>query len=190
MQNIRGVHPPSWELTSWWMLLWEPIMHKTFELNVDLYSIDVDDIASPTLKLSDVKRHASLLSSFLFENYLYFSVDEIICFQKLVENLDKIMTNANLGRQNQRSLDYYFKSSWEYLHLFEVISYYFIPSILLKLIVYIFKLILLLFLYSHNNTTTLWHLSHQWEDDTFITCFFKKKFCCVFQTRHTKEGEQ
>jgi hypothetical protein len=28
------------------------------------------------------------------------------------------MTVANLGRQHQRSLNSYFKSSWEYLYLF------------------------------------------------------------------------
>jgi hypothetical protein len=31
-----------------------------FDLNVNLHSIDVDDVAPPTLKLNDVKRHASL----------------------------------------------------------------------------------------------------------------------------------
>jgi hypothetical protein len=59
----------------------------------------VDDVTSPRIKLSDAKRHASLLSSFLLENSLHFSVDEIISFQKLVGNLDK-MTVANLGRQH------------------------------------------------------------------------------------------
>jgi len=28
-----------------------------FDLNVDLHLVDVDDVASPTLKLSDAKRH-------------------------------------------------------------------------------------------------------------------------------------
>ena len=37
-------------------------------------------------------------------------VNEINSFQKLVGNLDK-MTIANLGRQHQRSLDSYFKTS-------------------------------------------------------------------------------
>jgi hypothetical protein len=71
-----------------------------FDLNVDLHSIDVDDVAPPTIKLSDAKRHASL----------HFGVNEILSFQKLVGNLDK-MTIANLGRQNHRSLKSYFKSS-------------------------------------------------------------------------------
>ena len=45
--------------------------------------------------------------------------------------------------------------------LFGVMSYYFIPYMLLKLVVYIYiKLILLMFLYSLNNTTTLCHLSY------------------------------
>ena len=58
----------------------------------------------------DAKRHASLLYGFLLENSLYFGVNEILRFQKLVGNLNK-MTVANLGRQYQRSLDSYFKSS-------------------------------------------------------------------------------
>ena len=57
----------------------------------------------------DAKHHASLLSSFLLNNSLYFGVNEIISFQKLAGNLDK-MTVANLGRQHQRSLDSYFQS--------------------------------------------------------------------------------
>jgi hypothetical protein len=104
--------------------------------------------------------------------------------KKLVENLDK-MTLANLGRQHQRSLDSYFKSSWEYLYLFGVISYYFTPSIFLKLVVHIFKLTLLMFSYSLHKTTTLRHLSCPWEDDASIIRLF-----CVSQTCHTKEGEQ
>jgi hypothetical protein len=60
----------------------------------------VDDVAPPTLNLSDAKHHASLLSSFLLENSLYFGGNEIISFQKLVGNLDK-MTIANLGGQHQ-----------------------------------------------------------------------------------------
>jgi hypothetical protein len=51
-----------------------------------------------------------LLSSILLENSLYFGVDEIISYQKLVGNLDKIIV-ANLGRQHHRSLNSYFKSS-------------------------------------------------------------------------------
>jgi hypothetical protein len=39
-----------------------------FDLNVDMRSVDVDDVASPTIKLSDGKRHASLLFNFLLDN--------------------------------------------------------------------------------------------------------------------------
>jgi hypothetical protein len=81
-----------------------------FDLDVDLHSVHVDDVAPPTVKLRDAKRRASLLSNFLLDNFLHFGVNEIFSFQKLVENLDK-MTVANLGRQNQRSLNSYFKSS-------------------------------------------------------------------------------
>ena len=103
-------------------------------LHVGLHSVDVDDVAPPTVKFSDVKHHASLLSSFLLENSLYFGVNEIIGYQKLVGNKDK-MTVANLGRQHVRSLDSYFKSYWDYLYLFGVITYY-LMSILLKLVGY------------------------------------------------------
>jgi hypothetical protein len=38
-----------------------------FDLNIDLHSIDVDDVAPPAIKLSDAKRHASLLSNLLLD---------------------------------------------------------------------------------------------------------------------------
>ena len=57
-----------------------------FDLNVDLHLVDVDGVAPPTLKLSEAKRHASLLSNFLLDNSLHFGVNEIISFQKLVGN--------------------------------------------------------------------------------------------------------
>ena len=83
---------------------------QDFGLNVDLDSVGVDDVPPPTLKVSDAKRHELLLSSFLSENSLYFGVNEMISFQKLVGNSYK-MTVSNLGRQHHRSLDSYFKSS-------------------------------------------------------------------------------
>ena len=81
-----------------------------FDLNVDLHSINVDDVAPPTLKLSDAIRCASLLSNFLLNNSLHFGVNKILSFQKSIGNLDKMIV-ANLSRQNQRSLNSYFKSS-------------------------------------------------------------------------------
>jgi hypothetical protein len=47
-----------------------------FDLNFDLHSIDVDDVAPPTVKLSDAKRHASLLSYCLMNNSLHFGVNK------------------------------------------------------------------------------------------------------------------
>jgi hypothetical protein len=81
-----------------------------FDLNVDLHLVDVDDVAPPTLKLIVFKRDASLLSNCLSDNSLHLCVNEFPSFQKLIENLDK-MTIANLGRQRQRSLNSYFKST-------------------------------------------------------------------------------
>jgi hypothetical protein len=68
-----------------------------FDLNVDLHSVDVDDVAPPTIKFSDAKRHASLLPNFLLDNSLHFGVNEFISFQKLVGNLDKMTIATWVG---------------------------------------------------------------------------------------------
>ena len=83
---------------------------QDLDLNVKLDSLNVDDVVPPTIKLNDDKSHASLLSSFLLENSLYFGNNKTFSFQKLVGNLDK-MAVANLGRQHHKSLTSYFKSS-------------------------------------------------------------------------------
>jgi hypothetical protein len=88
------------------------------------------------------------------------------------------MTIANLGRQHNISLDSYSKSSCEYLYIFGIISYYFIPSTSLQLIIHILKLILLMFSHSLDNTTTLHHLSYKREDNTSI-----KRLLFVFPKR-------
>ena len=71
----------------------------------------MDDVASPTVKLSDVKHHASMLSNFLLDNSLHFGVNEIISSQKLVENIDK-MTIANLDREHQKIFEILFQKFW------------------------------------------------------------------------------
>ena len=74
------------------------------------------DMGESSMCSMSLKRRASLLSSFLIiENSLCFGVSEIISFQKFMRKLDK-MAVANLGRQHERSLDSYFKSSSEYLY--------------------------------------------------------------------------
>ena len=50
----------------------------------------MDDVAPPMVKLNDAKCHASLLSGFLLANSFYNGVEEIISFQKLIGDLDKI----------------------------------------------------------------------------------------------------
>jgi hypothetical protein len=66
---------------SWWM----PLIHvQGFDLNVDLHVVDVDDVAPHTVKLSDAKRHASLLFNFLLNNSLHLGVNDILIFQKLI----------------------------------------------------------------------------------------------------------
>ena len=71
--------------------------------------MDMDDVAPPTLKRSDAKWHASLWYSFLLEDSLYVGVNEIISFQKLVGNLDK-MTVANLDRVRLSNLEVFCKT--------------------------------------------------------------------------------
>jgi len=68
-------------------------------------------LALMVISFSDAIRHASLLSSFLLKNSLYFGDIEIISFPKLVGNLEKMIV-ANLGtRQHERYLDSYIKRS-------------------------------------------------------------------------------
>jgi hypothetical protein len=52
-----------------------------FDLYVDLHAVDVDDVAPPTIKLSDAKRHASLLSNFILYNSLYFGIMKFLVFK-------------------------------------------------------------------------------------------------------------
>ena len=61
-----------------------------FDLNVDLHSVDVNDVAPPTVKLNDAKCHASLLSNFLLNNSLHFGVNEILSFQKTDSKWDDV----------------------------------------------------------------------------------------------------
>ena len=89
------------------MLLWEPILYKTLILM--LIHIQYMWMVFLHLQKSLVMLNV-MLSSFLLQNSLYFGVNEIISFHKIIGNLDK-MTVANLGRQHHRSLDSYFKSS-------------------------------------------------------------------------------
>jgi hypothetical protein len=79
-----------------------------FDLNVDLHSLDVDDVTPLTVKLSNAKCHASLLSNFLLDNSLHFGVKKMLSFQKLVRNLDK-MKIANLGRQHHKIFELLFQ---------------------------------------------------------------------------------
>ena len=82
--------------------------------------------------LLNVMHHCFLVS---YSRTLYILVlMKLLVFKSLFGKLYKMII-AKLGRQHQRSLDSYFKSSCEYLYLFGVISYWFIPSILLKLVV-------------------------------------------------------
>ena len=63
---------------------------QAFDLKFDLHSIDVDDVAPPTIRLSDAKHHVSLLSNFLLNKSLHLGVNEIISFKKLIRNLDRM----------------------------------------------------------------------------------------------------
>ena len=52
---------------------------KDLDLNFDLQPLDVDDVASPTIKLSDGKCHAS----FLF--YIYYIILHIFVLVRLLD---------------------------------------------------------------------------------------------------------
>jgi hypothetical protein len=52
-----------------------------FDLNVDMHSVDVNDVAPPTIKLSDAKGHASLLSNFLLDNSYILVLMKLLIFE-------------------------------------------------------------------------------------------------------------
>jgi hypothetical protein len=52
---------------SWWMPLWELIMLKALISKLICIQYNVDDVAPPTVKLSDAKCHALLLSIFFIK---------------------------------------------------------------------------------------------------------------------------
>ena len=54
---------------------------QDFDPNVDLALVGVDDVAPPTIKLNDAKRHASLLSSFILENSYVLMLMKLLIFK-------------------------------------------------------------------------------------------------------------
>ena len=54
---------------------------QDFDLNVDLDSVYVDDVAPLIIKLCDAKRRASLLSSVILENTLYLVLVRLLVFK-------------------------------------------------------------------------------------------------------------
>ena len=165
---------------------------QDFDLNVALDSVDVDDIAPPTIKLSDLKSHAPLLSSFSLENSLYFGVNEMISFQKVVGNSDK-MTVANLGRQPTKIVGLLFQEFFRIIYTcLELKFYYFTPPTLHKLVVYIVKLIFTHVFVSPQVIRHLYAICHSNENTTprsYNFLIFLILVGCVSQTCHAKEGK-
>jgi len=67
-----------------------------FDLNVDLHSVDVDDVAPPIVKLSDAKRHASLLSRPLLVSLNYLDHFSIVARVTSVNHTHSIMRRVAL----------------------------------------------------------------------------------------------
>jgi hypothetical protein len=82
---------------------------SNLDLNVDPIP-NVDDQSPPIVKLTNVRHHASMLFHFLLNTSINFSIQDVTNFQKKKGKLDK-MGVANLNKQQQRTLDSYFKSS-------------------------------------------------------------------------------
>jgi hypothetical protein len=55
-------------------------------MRIRVTSVYLDEVALPVVQFSDAKHCASVLSTFLLENSLYFGVNEIISCQKQVGN--------------------------------------------------------------------------------------------------------
>jgi hypothetical protein len=67
-----------------------------FDLNVDLHSVDVDDVAPPIVKLSDAKRHASLLSRLVLVSLNYLDHFSILARVTSVNHTHSIMRRVAL----------------------------------------------------------------------------------------------
>jgi hypothetical protein len=74
---------------------------SNLDLNVDPIP-NVDDQPPPIVKLTNVQHHASMLSHFLLNNSINFSVQDVTNFQKVLGKPDK-MGAANLNKQQQRT---------------------------------------------------------------------------------------
>jgi hypothetical protein len=81
---------------------------SNLDLNVNPIS-NIDDQPPPIVKLTDARHHASMLFHFLLNNSVNFSIQDVTNFQKVLRKLDK-MDATNLNKQQQRTLDSYFKS--------------------------------------------------------------------------------
>jgi hypothetical protein len=61
---------------------------SNLDLNVDPIP-NVDNQPLPIVKLTDVRHHASMLSHFLLNNLVNFSVQDVTNFQKVLGNLTR-----------------------------------------------------------------------------------------------------
>jgi hypothetical protein len=82
---------------------------SNLDLNVESIP-NVDDQSPPIIKLTDVRHHASMLSHFFLNNSINFSIQDVTKFQNVLGKVDKTDV-ANLNKQQQKTLDSYFKSS-------------------------------------------------------------------------------
>ena len=80
---------------------------SNLDLNVDPI-LNVDDQPPLIVKLTNARHHASTLFHLLLNNLVNFQ--DVTDFQKVLGKLDKVGV-ANLNKQQQRTLDSYFKSS-------------------------------------------------------------------------------
>jgi hypothetical protein len=74
-----------------------------------------------------------MLSHFLLNNSINFSVQDVTNFQKVLGKLEK-MGDANLNKQQQRTLDSYLKSSQGYLFHF-LVKYFVVQFIFIVFII-------------------------------------------------------
>ena len=66
ISKVRLGDDDDWILMSWWMLICQSIMHKAMMLMPICNSVDVENVAPPTIKLSDVnlgRQHCGPISN-------------------------------------------------------------------------------------------------------------------------------
>ena len=91
-------------------LAWGREIHLSLDLNEEpMQRNDVDDQPTPIIKLHQVHEYAQLLSIFLVQRPLEFSVVDVMNMQSFMNKLNK-MSIFGINKHHHKTIDLYFHS--------------------------------------------------------------------------------